>query len=107
MRRAGSADENIFCSGAALQYAAPAAHFLPLQLLFHLCLAYILDYYFLLCTIYLLHLLQRLLYVSTFVCPGALLFFFNFFKLKSKPFFTVQYFLIQEPYHTALTVAVL
>jgi hypothetical protein len=32
-------------------------------------------YYFLLCTIYLLHLLQRLLYVSTLVCPGAFLFF--------------------------------
>jgi hypothetical protein len=31
---------------------------------------------------HLLHLLQRLLYMSTFVCPGTLLFFFNFFNLN-------------------------
>jgi hypothetical protein len=58
---------------------------------FILCLAYtlvIISYY----APFIAHLkknLQRLLYMSMFVCPGTFLFFF---KPKSKTFFTVQYF---------------
>jgi hypothetical protein len=66
-----------------------------LQRLFYFMPRYILVIIFIMHHLF-LHLLQHLLYVSTFVCPGHFLFFFNFFKLHSKSFFTVQYFLIQS-----------
>jgi hypothetical protein len=81
-------------------------YFLKLQRLFYFMPCYILVIIFIMHHLFTAFIATFIICVYV-VCPSAFLFFSNSFKSKSKAFFTVQYFIIQEPYHTAPTVAML